>query len=862
MSIGELLANTLSPDQQIRADAEKQLDAAAASDYATYAVLLSQELSNEQTQSFIRNAAGLALKNSLSSNEGQRKLEISQRWLAIPENTRENVKQTVFMTLGSPDSRASSTAAQVVSAIGAIELPQGQWLDLMKNLLDNVTNTDNTQLKQATLTAIGYVCESIEHEILAAQSGSILTAVVQGARKEEPSQDVRRAAITALYNSLEFIRDNFDREGERNYIMQVVCEATQSSDVNVQVAAFECLVRIMQIYYDKMRFYMEKALFGLTVLGMKHDDERVALQAVEFWSTVCEEELDLAQEALEAAETGDQPDRLSHNFAKAALPEILPVLLWLLTKQEEDADEDDWNVSMAAGTCLSLLAQCVEDAVVAPVIPFVENHIRSQEWRYREAAVMAFGSILEGPEHKMLGNLVNQALPVLIEMMKDPSPQVKDTTAWTLGRVSDLLIECIKPDVHLHPLIASLVYGLKDSPRIVSNCCWAIMSLSDSFGNKDGTASTYPLSPYFEGIITELLETTERATNESNSRTSAYECISSLVTGAALDCFATILKLTVTILDRLDISISQQNQILGQDERIIYAELQSNLCSVLTSIIRKLRTEVVPFADRIMTTLLLLFNTQSKHSTTLEDGFLAVGALTTALEADFTRYLEAFAPFLYHALSNHEEHQLCNIAVGLIGDICRALQDQSLPYCDTFMNVLLQNLQSPVLHRDVKPAILSCFGDIALAISGRFDVYLEVVMMVLAQASNMRAADNNYDMIEYVNFLREGILEAYVGIVQGLKTGEKVDALAPYVNQIFTFLSMTYNDPERGESLIRGMIGLLGDLAEAFQGGQIKTAFHQEWVSAVLKEGRTNRNLPGLREVTRWAKEMVKRASQ
>jgi importin subunit beta-1 len=81
--------------------------------------------------------------------------------------------------------------------------------------------------------------------------------------------------------------------------MQVVCEATQSVDVNVQVAAYECLVRIMQLYYDKMRFYMEKALFGLTVLGMKSTDERVALQAVEFWSTVCDEELELAQEAAE-----------------------------------------------------------------------------------------------------------------------------------------------------------------------------------------------------------------------------------------------------------------------------------------------------------------------------------------------------------------------------------------------------------------------------------------------------------------------------------------------------------------------------------------------------------------------------------
>ncbi|CAG8581119.1 5197_t:CDS:10, partial [Scutellospora calospora] len=568
--------------QQTREDASRQLEQAQQTNYPAYVVMLCQELSNEQTETFIRNSAGLALKNSLVSSEASRRNEITQRWLNMDEATRQQIKQAVLSTLASSDQRAAATAAQVVSAIAAIELPSGQWTDLMKNLLENVTTTDNSQLKIATLTAIGFVCESIDSDILAAQSGAILTAVVSGARKEEPNQEVRKAAIDALYNSLEFIRENFDREGERNYIMQVVCEATQSADVNVQVAAFECLVRIMQIYYDKMRFYMEKALFGLTVLGMKHEDERVALQAVEFWSTVCDEELELIGEAAEAQETGEQPDRLSHNFAKAALPEILPVLLWLLTKQEEEADEDDWNVSMAAGTCLALLAQCVEDAVVAPVIPFVENHIRNNDWRFREAAVMAFGSILEGPEHKLLANLVNQALPVLIDMMRDPSPQVKDTTAWTLGRVSELLIECIKPDVHLHPLITALVYGLKDSPRIVSNCCWALMSLSDQFGSKETSQPTYHLSAYFEGVITALLETTERSTNESNSRTSAYECISILVQGAALDCFPTIQKLTFTILDRLDATISAQNQIVGGDERLAHSELQSNLCSVLT----------------------------------------------------------------------------------------------------------------------------------------------------------------------------------------------------------------------------------------------------------------------------------------
>jgi importin subunit beta-1 len=37
----------------------------------------------------------------------------------------------------------------------------------------------------------------------------------------------------------------------------------------------------------------------LTILGMKNSEERIALQAVEFWSTVCDEEIELAIDAAE-----------------------------------------------------------------------------------------------------------------------------------------------------------------------------------------------------------------------------------------------------------------------------------------------------------------------------------------------------------------------------------------------------------------------------------------------------------------------------------------------------------------------------------------------------------------------------------
>lgn len=73
--------------------------------------------------------------------------------------------------------------------------------------------------------------------------------------------------------------------------------------------------------------------------------------------------------------------------------------------------------------------------------------------------------------------MIIQALPTLINMMADPVVNVKDTVAWTLGRVSELLIHCIKPEVHLHDMITALVSGLQDSPRIVGNCCWVCQPL-------------------------------------------------------------------------------------------------------------------------------------------------------------------------------------------------------------------------------------------------------------------------------------------------------------------------------------------------------------------------------------------------
>lgn len=829
---------------------------------AGYLSTLSQELANEQAQPQVRVAAGLALKNSFSAREYARLQQVQQRWInQVDPAIKSNVKALALKTLASNDGRAGQSAAQFIAAIAAIEIPREQWPELMPTLVQSVGEGSDHQ-KQASLTTIGFICETEDLELrekLTQHSNAILTAVVQGARKEEPNLEVRNAAITALGDSLEFVRSNFENEGERNYIMQVVCEATQAEDNRIQQGAYGCLNRIMGLYYDKMRFYMEKALFGLTIQGMKNDEEDVAKLAVEFWCTVCEEEISIEDDNAQAQSEGSTELREYFNFARVATQEVVPVLLELLAKQDPDAADDEYNLSRAAYQCLQLWAQAVGSTAVPAVLAFVERNLRSEDWHYRDAAVSAFGAIMEGPDEKVLDPLVKQALPVLISMMEDPVIQVKDSAAYALGRICETCSESIDPSTHLQALISSLFQGLSSHPKMAASCCWALMNLADRFAGEPG-CDTNSLSPHFQASATHLLQVTERGDADGQLRTAAYEVLNAFVTNAANDSLNIVASLSSVILDRLERTVPMQQQVVSVEDRLTLEEMQTSLTSVIMAIIQRLEAEVKPQADRIMGLLLQILSTVGPKSSVPDTVFAAVGALANAIEEDFVKYMDSFSNSLYNALGNQEEPAICAMAIGLVSDISRALNEKIQPYCDNLMNLLLENLRSPALGNQFKPAILQCFGDLAQAINGAFETYLSVVAQVLQQAASIMVPDSSFEMLDYVVSLREGIMDAWGGSITAMKEGKKTQLLQPYVESIFQLLQTIYQDQNRTEALLRASMGVIGDISEAFPNGEYSHYFRQEFLTAMARDTRSNKDFsPRTIDTARWAREQIKR---
>ena len=185
-------------------------------------------------------------------------------------------------------------------------------------------------------------------------------------------------------------------------------------------------------------------IYEITTGALANGDEceQVKLQAVEFWASLADAETDILIDNEDAALNGGEQSEF-FGITKTLFPHLAPVILAVLPVEEGSepddlADTDDWTVSMAAAVCLKSVAACIGDDVVEPILPFVQEHISSGDWRLREAAVMAFGSILDGPEEQITPALP-LALPELLRLMyEDPALCVRDTTAWAVGVVCQL----------------------------------------------------------------------------------------------------------------------------------------------------------------------------------------------------------------------------------------------------------------------------------------------------------------------------------------------------------------------------------------------------------------------------------------
>lgn len=266
---------------------------------------------------------------------------------------KEQIRQGFLMALQSQVSIVGHTAAQVLAAYGAVDVPMNAWPGLLPALFHNISSPEvHDVAKVSSLEALGYMCDAMKVKIDPLLVNQILSSIIEGMR-EDRRDEIRLAAVRALNNSLGFTDTNFENADERNVIMNSICTATQSKNVKIRECAYECCATVGEFYYDKIEPYV-KTLYEITMIAIRTDEPIVGMQAIEFWNTIADEETKIMEEIDEALKTRDN----LLNITQQAAPSLIPVILECMTKQDEDSEDDDsWDISKAGATLLESISK-------------------------------------------------------------------------------------------------------------------------------------------------------------------------------------------------------------------------------------------------------------------------------------------------------------------------------------------------------------------------------------------------------------------------------------------------------------------------------------------------------------------------
>ncbi|KPI83191.1 putative importin beta-1 subunit [Leptomonas seymouri] len=862
-SVTDLLMALGSPDPSVRVPAETAVNNAKDTDLATFMTTMLQEFRDESKPSFARNMAGTLLKNAVapSFREVAARHALEDRWRALPAEVRQQIKNEVLGTLGSPSRDVRTVASNIIGSLARIELPSGEWPQLI-NILVEAANSPAEQHQEAALTAIGYVCEEgKDHEevekALKPNTTEILSAILKC--MQSANEEVKFSATNALCNAMEYIHDNMDVQEQRAFLVTALCATAKSStSARTRERAMESLVKVAEIYYSTLPEYISQ-LHEITTNAIFHDEESVGLQAIQFWISICEVERDMKED-------GDVSKSL--NYSAQGLTFLVDICKELLVRQEDGQTEDDWNLSVAGGKLLQSLAEAVGAPVQAPVMQFVYAKINSASWREREAAVMAFGCIIgvqDDAGQEAIQDTVAQAVPGLLEYLRDSNEMVADTSAWVLALVCENFVDVfLSSPEQLQRLmndVGPMIGGA--NPRMGVRACHIVNNIALAYEEEENQA-TNEISRYYGDLVDVLLRAIDHG-GSPEFKSAAQETLNALVDAAADDCRdAYLSKLPTQLLQRMSTQLTTLQQ-SGAD--VMEAEtMMGLLCGALSALARKLDQAFMPFMDGSMQALILLLNLPTDY--VQEEALVAIGSIAYVAKENMARYLPQVVPYVLRSLQAFDEPDSIYGVVAAVGDLSLSCRQSMLPFETDIMNTLYNNLVNPEVDRELKCSFLGCFSDFVLNVLGgeRFEPYMPTLMPLvndLFQASCQIDVRGDPDSEEYVMTLWESTASFYSSITQCFKN-TAVGSLAPYLANILAFaLHAAANSGEFEETQMAALM-VIGDMASVLRYApdpqlrqQAKSALLTPAVNGVLQQAMQSTSSDDNAKQMRWIRNQL-----
>eukprot|EP01084_Bolivina_argentea_P273564 466022_1 len=817
VSIPQLIRLTQGNNNNDRNAAQSQLKYLEQSHFANYMMELVRILGSQQSSddsASVRQGAGLLLLQSVKSNVFNR-----QRWMKLDSSQRAKLKAGILAVLGVDVVEARSTAVNVISNLALMEGVESEWRDLMPYLIEKcLSKPPNRALMHSSLKCIGQLAEMGVD--ISSYSGKMLECIAHGMSCHGAS-DVQSESMKCLYQIISLISGNMDVDKERRIIFQMVCCGGSSGANEVRMYSFMCISRLIEYYYDLCEPFMQ-SIFQISKTAIAagiaaNEDENGTKQAIEIWSTIAE------------IEFGHDK---SFGFINKSLELLVPIYLSALLQQKEEFDEDEWTIRKAAACSLELFALVARDNVLQYVLKFVECNIGLSNWHNREAALCAFGCVLDGPSRDKLCELVSQILSAILKLMRDDHEQVRISAVWTFGRICEL-IPAATSSLASSDVLGAVLSALDDRSIISNKACWCIASLSKE--------SAFCAGQTGYNLICRLLSRGRRSDTDCTLIIGIHEAINGVIycQESSNDMLSSLLP---ELVEQMKGTLGELGDAKEGESRTFLEYKLAGLLSSIQVILDKLGSGCLSsdVSNAMMGCVVAAVGT--KCDLVYEEALGLITHIARCIGNNFHIYL--VTPPIQQVLidsirsgvhTNHtanETKQICRIGVGVAGDVytqCAPFIAQSpqilRPFSDRCVSELLTILINNSIGMELKSHIVDALTDILIAhgqYAYRYSADILDKCLTIGCLTPPKDAHKDDHICKIFNEIRVSIVDTTRSCLAELASqSNKQQDFAKYIAQINKFFGATANDLQRTNlDVIKRCCRLLSEAADYCQGNQ------------------------------------------
>ncbi len=451
---------------------------------------LSGILKHPQLYETIRGMAGLILKNL-----------VKQKREASPEFIRCLKSLNLVSVLSnSPFNMVRSTISSLISTLIGVSpsrIIESDWPDLLHDLVGraqtNLSVLDALRMAAEDHTEMlvhGYEYEAcllsrLFIQIICTGEGRFVKKAIEALNHMIPYQ------MRTIKESLFVLLEGLSKAGQDPSLKTGVCRA---------------LCYLSDLYLDEMQSFLPAILeYTFSVFNDSNSDKEAAMEATEFWLAMSERQLispfvsqrqqfisekvlpalfrnmkffDDSQELVEQEysfkeDLVDKDNEIMPRHHRSAASHNSKETGQIEEEQEEEeSDGYEWNLRKCSAATVDCLSTCLDEQLFVPaVLPLIQGHLLSNDWKEVEVAILALGAIAEGCKDSLERHLPG-LIPFLLEQQKtNPKPLVRSIATWTVSRFCWFFSQSGGNDV-----MEATLYGLISPNRLVQPAsCTAII---------------------------------------------------------------------------------------------------------------------------------------------------------------------------------------------------------------------------------------------------------------------------------------------------------------------------------------------------------------------------------------------------